>query len=441
MTTLLSFIAAIAILVYVHEMGHYTVARFFGVEVLRFSIGFGKPLLKWQNKRSGTEWVVAAIPLGGFVRMKESSFEEKSLAKRAWIVFAGPLANLIFACIAYAVLFAIGREEPQAVLAQPPAQSAAALAGIQAGDQIKSVSGQPVRSFTDMRWRMAQAVVGEGADRISLQLERAGGGVYDVSLSLSGSSSAGSGAPAADRSDPVAVIRGLGLSPQSRSVNVIRIQDGSAAAQAGLRAGDQIVEIAGQPVLIPDTVIQGIQASGGQPVALIVKDSQGRQERVVVNPRAGGDGVYRMGAVVGADIATVHVADAPLTAAISGVRRTLEMTQLTFQALGRMVMGELSWKQISGPVTIAETAGQSADNGLLAFISFLALISISIAVLNLLPIPMLDGGHLLYYLWEVVRGRPLSPEVQDAGRRIGLALIMLLTVVALFNDFARILGL
>jgi regulator of sigma E protease len=441
MTTLLSFIVAIAILVYVHEMGHYSAARFFGVQVERFSIGFGKPLFKWHNKRSGTEWVVAAIPLGGYVRMKESSFEEKSLPKRAWIVFAGPLANLIFASIAYAVLFASGRDEPQAVLAQPPAQSAAALAGIQAGDEITSVEGRPVRSFTDMRWRMAQAVVGEGAQTISLQLQRAGGGVYDVALSLAPPVPLAGQVSTSDPTDPVAVIRALGLSPQSRSVNVIRVQEGSAAAQAGLRAGDQIIDIEGQPVQVPDTVIKGVQASGGKPLALIVKDSQGRQERVVVNPRAGADGVFRMGAVVGADIATVHVADDPLTAVVSGVRRTWEMTQLTFQALGRMVMGELSWKQISGPVTIAETAGQSADNGLQAFIGFLALISISIAVLNLLPIPMLDGGHLLYYLWEVVRGKPLPAQVQDAGRRIGLALIMLLTVVALFNDFARLLSL
>lgn len=440
MTTLLSFIVAIALLVYVHEMGHYTAARFFGVQVLRFSIGFGKPLLKWTNKRSGTEWVLAAIPLGGFVRMNDSSFEEKSLFARAWIVFAGPLSNLIFACIAYAVLFAMGRDEPQAILAQPPAQSAAAAAGIQAGDQIKSVDGHSIRSFTDMRWRVAQAVVGEGAGQVSMQIERAGGGVLDVSLSLLARKAAGQ-EPAVDQSDPMAVIRGLGLSPQSRSVNVIRLQEDSAAAQAGLRAGDQIIEIAGQPVLTPDTVIKGIQASGGKPVALIVRSEQGRQERVVVNPRAGDDGVYRMGVIVGADVAMVHVADDPLTAVISGARRTLEMTKLTFQALGRMVLGQLSWKQISGPVTIAEAAGQSASGGLLAFIGFLALISISIAVLNLLPIPMLDGGHLLYYLWEAVRGRPLSAQVQDAGRRIGLVLIMLLTLVALFNDFARLLSL
>ena len=174
MTTLLSFLLAIAILVFVHEMGHYLAARQCGVQVLRFSIGFGKELLKRTSKKSGTEWVIAAIPLGGYVRMQDESFESKPLRSRAWIVFAGPLANLIFAALAYTVLFSAPRDEPSPVLGQPAASSPAAVAGLAAGDQVVSVNGKEVASFTDLRWRMAQAMVGEGANEISLRVIRSG---------------------------------------------------------------------------------------------------------------------------------------------------------------------------------------------------------------------------------------------------------------------------
>lgn len=429
MTTVLSFLLAIAILVFVHEMGHYLAARQCGVQVLRFSIGFGKELFKKTSKKSGTEWVISAVPLGGYVRMQDESFESKPLRSRAWIVFAGPLSNLIFAAIAYGVLFGSPREEPQAVLAQPPAQSPAAVAGLMAGDQIVAVNGKEVVSFTDLRWRMAQALVGDGQSEIALRVTRAAGGAADITLKTQASSE-----------DPSAVIAALGLSPLSRSVKVVRVQPGSAAEAAGLRAGDRLLKLAGQDVRQPDVVIQSVQKSGGNPIELVVDDGTG-PERVMVTPKAGPDGVMRIGAVVGGDVATVTVSDDPFTAMTKGVTRTAEMTMLTFQALGRMIMGEISWRQISGPVTIADAAGQSAGSGAKAFIGFLALISISIAVLNLLPIPMLDGGHLLYYLWELVRGQPLDAEVQEAGRKIGLALILMLTVLALFNDFARLAGL
>jgi regulator of sigma E protease len=428
LTTLLSFLLAIAILVFVHEMGHYLAARQCGVRVLRFSIGFGKELIKTTSKKSGTEWVISAIPLGGYVRMQDESFESKPLRSRAWIVFAGPLANLIFAALAYAVLFGASREEPSPILAQPQAQSPAALAGLMAGDQIVSVNGQDIVSFTDLRWRMAQAFVGAGKNEIRLRVLRGGSPIDTVVRSTQSSD------------DPSAAIAAVGLAPLSTAVKVLRVQDGSVAQQAGLRAGDRIVKLAGQDVAQPDLVIKAVQASAGKPLELVVDDGSG-PERVMITPTAGADGVMRIGAVVGGDVATVTVSDNLFTALTKGVTRSAEMTVLTFQALGRMIVGEISWRQISGPVTIADAAGQSAGSGIKAFIGFLALISISIAVLNLLPIPMLDGGHLLYYLWELVRGQPLSAEVQDAGRKIGLAIILMLTVLALFNDFARLAGL
>ena len=436
MSTLLYFIIAIALLVFVHEMGHYLAARQCGIQVIRFSVGFGKELIKWTSKRSGEEWVVASIPLGGYVRMNDQSFDSKPLYSRAWVVFAGPLANLIFAVLAYAVLFHAGREEPHAVLAAPRAQTPAAIAGVMPGDRLLAIDGRSVRSFTDVRWRVAQAVVGEGKTDIELEIERQGQ-IQSLRLSFSGSESARAAAKA---SDPSAAVIALGLAPVGEAVRVLRIQEDSVAQQSGLKQGDRILRVDGLAVDQPDLVISRIQQSQGKPVELVVADANGIAERVMVSPRAGADGVHRIGAVVGADVPQVMVSDDPLTALSRGMTRTWEMSLLTVQALGRMLMGEVSWRQISGPVTIADAAGQSASSGLQSFLGFLALISISIAVLNLLPIPMLDGGHLLYYLWELVRGRPLPAEVQDAGRKMGLALIIMLTVLALFNDFSRLAG-
>lgn len=449
MTTLLYFLIAIAILVFVHEMGHYLAARQCGVQVERFSIGFGKALLERVSPRSGTQWVVAMIPLGGYVKMNEADFESKSLIARAWVVVAGPLANLVFAALAYAVLFHVGREEPQALLAQPKAQSVAAAAGLREGDRVLAVEDREVRSFNDLRWRIAQSLVGEGANEIALRIERGDGQVLTPVIRLtppsaSGDAAQGSGAAADDGAqrfsgDPITAMSAMGLAPMSAAVRVVRVQEGSVAQAAGLRNGDRIIKVDHDEVRQPESVIARVQQSNGRPLELVVSDGKS-MERVTITPRAGQDGVFRIGAVVGGDVATIHVADDPLDALAKGITRTWEMSLLTFRALGRMLMGELSWRQISGPVTIAETAGQSAGNGLQAFVGFLAMISISIAVLNLLPIPMLDGGHLMYYLWEFVRGRPLPAEVQETGRKVGVALIMALTVVALFNDFARIAG-
>ena len=432
MTTIVYFLLAIGILVFVHEMGHYLAARHCGVQVLRFSIGFGKELVKRTARKTGTEWVVAAIPLGGYVKMNDASFESKGLAARAWIVFAGPLANLIFAVLAYSVLFSTEREEPVAVIAQPAQDTPASKAGLRSGDRIVAVDGHVATSFTDVRWRMAHRVVGDGARETRLQIDRQG---QQLDLSMNTTV-----APSEEAADPARVIAAMGLAPFSESVKVVRVQDDSPAAAAGMRAGDRIMKVNGEATTEPDRVIRTIQQSQGRSLELIVDDGSG-MERVMVTAKAGHDGVYRIGAVVGGEVATVSVSDDPMTAAWKGVIRTWEMTGLTFKALGRMVMGDLSWRQISGPVTIADAAGQSASNGLKAFIGFLALISISIAVLNLLPIPMLDGGHLMYYLWELIRGSPLPAEVQEAGRRLGVVLIIMLTVVALFNDFARLAGL
>lgn len=442
MTTIFYFLLAISILVFVHEMGHYLAARQCRVEVVRFSIGFGKTLVKRVSRKTGTEWVIAAIPMGGYVKMKDESFDGKSLAARSWIVFAGPLANLMFAALAYTVLFGMDRQEPQPLLGQPQAASSAAASGLLRGDRVTSIDGKAVQTFSDVRWRIAQSVIGEGAKELRLTLER-NGGTVDTLLRIPAvvaASKAGKDHKAAEASsDPAAIMLALGLVPMSESVRVIRVQDGSAADKAGLRANDRILKMSGEPMVDPNAVIDRVKASKGEPLEFVVDDGTG-PERVVIQPRAAADGIYRIGAVVGADVATITVSDDLFTALVKGITRTGEMTMLTFQAMGRMILGDLSWRQISGPVSIADAAGQSASSGLKTFIGFLALISISIAALNLLPVPMLDGGHLLYYFWEFIRGRPLPEEVQEAGRKLGIALIMMLTLVALFNDFVRIAG-
>jgi regulator of sigma E protease len=432
-STVLYFLLAIGILVVIHEMGHYLAARACGIQVLRFSVGFGRSLIQWRSKGSTTEWVVAAVPLGGYVRMDDASFESKSLLARSFVVSAGPLANLIFAALAYALLFSIGRDEPEPVIAQPPVASAAAAAGLAQGDRLLAVDDQPIRSFTDLRWRVAQAYVGEGRSTILVLAQRPDSQQFRASLVPARKSDEKSSG------DATQLLNEMGLFPNSRGVKLMQIQADSAAAKAGLIAGDRIVAIQDQPVIFPGALIQTVKTSAGAPLTLSVA-ADGMIERVTIRPLIGADGVPRIGAVVAADVATIHVSESPVNAVIKGVTRSWEMSLLTFSAMGRMVMGEISWRQISGPVTIADAAGQSAQSGLIAFIGFLALISISIAVLNLLPIPMLDGGHLLYYLWEFVRGRPLPAEVQETGRRMGLVLIMGLTVVALVNDFARIAG-
>ena len=433
MMTLMYFLLAIGILVVIHEMGHYLAARACGIRVLRFSVGFGRSLLRWRPKSSETEWVLAAVPLGGYVRMDDASFESKSLLARSVVVSAGPLANLIFAALAYALLFSIGRHEPEAVIGQPPAASAASVAGLSQGDRLLAVDDQSIKSFNDLRWRVAQAYVGEGRSTFQVLAQRPDGTQFRVTLTPTQPNEGKS------TGDANKILSEMGLAPNSRGVRLMQVQPDSAAAKAGLIAGDRIIAIQDQPIAFPEALIQTVKTSAGAPLVLTVA-ADGSTEKVTIRPVIGADGVPRIGAVVAADVDTVHVAEAPTDALIKGVTRSWEMSLLTLSAMGRMVMGEISWRQISGPVTIADAAGQSAQSGLTAFIGFLALISISIAVLNLLPIPMLDGGHLLYYLWEFVRGRPLPPEVQEAGRKMGLVLIMGLTMVALLNDFARLAG-
>ncbi|SAI02353.1 membrane-associated protease [Bordetella ansorpii] len=437
--TLLAFAIALGVLITFHELGHYWVARLCGVRVLRFSIGFGKVLLR-RIDRNGTEWAVSAIPLGGYVKMQDDApvgapaaevkqtFNAQPVGRRFAIVAAGPVFNLALAVFLYACLNIVGTQEPAPILAQPAAGTAAAQAGVQAGDRIQAVDGKHVESWNDARWHLLD-VLSSGGQAV-LDVRTAAGAAQQHTLQIAG----GDMDPA---HDPLAKT-GLGLA-RPKPV-VVEVFAGSAGEAAGLRAGDRIVG-AGD-LRDPDAgqLIEQIQQHPDQPLALaVVRD--GAPLSLTLTPKAEaveGRTIGRIGVQVGGDLPMVTVRYGVLESVWRGAQRTWDTALLSLRMMGRMVMGEVSWRNVSGPVTIADYAGQTARIGLAAYIAYMALISISLGVLNLLPIPMLDGGHLLYYLVEFVRGRPLSDRWIDLGQRAGIGLLACLMGLALFNDFSRL---
>ncbi|MFT0531823.1 RIP metalloprotease RseP [Castellaniella hirudinis] len=440
--TLLAFIVALGLLVTFHELGHYWVARRCGVRILRFSVGFGPILLRRRDRR-GTEWALSAIPLGGYVKMlddapagadaatRQSAFNAQPLRRRVAVVAAGPAANLLLAALIYALLNLWGTWQPAAVLGSPAAGTPAAQAGVQAGDALLAVNGQPVASWPQARWQLLAPITDGGAVRLSL---RADGqpGVRELALRLAGT------APDAADDDPLAR---AGLILQAGRPQLGDLTPGGAAQRAGLLPGDLILAVDGRPALTTDDFVQFIQRHPGQPVALTVQRQSARLDLSVTPdplPDAGRT-IGRIGAQVQAQLPMVLVRLGPLDSLWAGVRSTVDMSLFSLRMMGRMLTGAASWRQISGPVTIAEYAGQTARIGLEAYLRFLALISISIGVLNLLPIPMLDGGHLLFYLIEALRGgRPVSEALREQATRIGMSLVLALMFLALFNDFSRL---
>ncbi|CAB3789402.1 Regulator of sigma-E protease RseP [Paraburkholderia caffeinitolerans] len=463
LTELVSFVVAIGVLVVVHEYGHYSVARLCGVKVLRFSIGFGKPLVQWVSKKSGTEWTISALPLGGYVKMLDErelkdtpgtipdedlphAFNRQSVGKRIAIVAAGPLANFILAIALFAAVFASGVTEPTAIVAVPPAHTAAAQAGFQGGETILAVSDangsdtEPVRSWADLRWKLLSSAFDQ--NRVVLSA-RDGGGTYDFPLDLSRLTSR-------DLDDDF--MAKLGLEAGGASLTIAGVEAGSAAQQAGLQKGDRLVAIDGRPVDSASTFIGYVKAHAGKPVHLrIVRgdtqngaSGQGQTLMLTITPAMQrdsetGEEVGRIGAALAAQAPTVDVRYGPIESVRLGAFRTWDIAIYSLRMFGRMLTGEASLKNLSGPVTIADYAGKSARLGPSAFLSFLALVSISLGVLNLLPIPVLDGGHLLYYAVEAVTGKAVSDRWQLVLQRAGLACIVALSAIALFNDLARLI--
>lgn len=444
-----AFVLALAILVVVHEMGHYLVARACGVKVLRFAFGFGKTLWSRRAGRDQTEWAIAAFPLGGYVKMVDEregtvaaedlprAFNRQPLGRRALIVAAGPAANLLLAVLLYWLLFMTGMDELKPRLGTPPAGTPAAMANVPAGALVRAVNGTPIASWQDLRWEvMRQAMDGEP---LSIEVVTTDGATANYPLDNLRF------ALAEIEKDPLSPL-GLVLYRPHLPPVVGQVMPDSAAAEAGFRPGDLVQAVDGKPIGDWAELSAIVGTAAGRQVAFDIR-RKGGPLRLLAIPRAtevGGQQVGRLGLMVqsdgsaAAEMMTV-VRYAPFDAATRAVAKTWDTSIISLRMMGRMITGDLSLKNISGPVTIADYAGQSAQLGLSYYLSFLALISISLGVLNLLPVPILDGGHLLYYLVELVKGGPVPERVLEAGQKIGLVLLALLMAFAFYNDFTRLI--
>jgi len=449
-TTLLAFLFALAVLIFVHELGHYSVARWFNVKVLRFSIGFGKPLLRWTVGPDRTEWTISPIPLGGYVRMLDEreggpgsiaghevhrAFNRQSLKARAAIVVAGPLANFLLAIALYAGLAMVGIDEPAAVLADPPRGTQAAIAGVREGDRVVSIDGREARSLGSLRLGLIDALVERRPARL---LVESGGERRTLVIDLSG-------LPGGEIERDF--MRTLGLELAGGTVAIGSVSPDGSAARAGLLGGDVVLAVNGRPVTRAGELIDVLRASPEREVVLAIRRAEVEQ-RIVVVPQGqpsdraedAGRPIGRIGASLQNRVEMMRNQHGPLQAFAYGARQTWDMSWFSLRMLGKMVMGELSWRNLSGPVAIADYAGQSAKVGWAAYVAFLALISVSLGVLNLLPVPVLDGGHLVYYGLEAIKGRPLSERFMEITQRAGVVAIVGLMAVALFNDLSRLFG-
>lgn len=446
LSTLLAFIVTLGVLIVIHEYGHYWVARRCGVKVLRFSIGFGRPLWKRVAGADRTEWVVAAIPLGGYVRMLDErdqedapiapadlhrAFNRQPVWKRIAIVLAGPLANLLLAIAVYWGLNVVGVMEPKALVGDPVAETPAQRAGFQAGDLVVAIDGQPVRSWNELSWLVLQRAVDHV--RFDVTIERPEGVPRTLSLDLREFSAADLDANPLPR---------VGLRPASSQPRIGKVSEGGAAEAAGLRSGDRVLEIDGRPMRAARDLIDVVRGAPEKALNVVV-EREGDALNVTVTPARTrddkGNEFGRIGAEIGERPPLVKVSYGPVESLTLAASKTWDTAVFSLRMLWKMITGEASLKNLSGPVTIADYAGQTARIGPAAFFSFLALVSISLGVLNLLPIPMLDGGHLLYYLIEIIKGSPPADWIVQWGQRAGVGLLFLLTALALYNDLTRLL--
>ena len=450
--TVVAFLAALGCLIVVHEFGHYLAARACGVKVLRFSVGFGKPLWMKPLGRDGTEWVIAAFPLGGYVKMLDEregpvaredlprAFNRQSVWRRLAVVIAGPAANFLLAIVLYWVLFIHGVPGIRPVIGEPPQGTPAHQAGFVAGDTLMKIGDEPVATWQDARWILLQRAVQR--DNVTIDVRSARGDPGRRKLDLSGLTSA-------DLDSDFLRALGLGRYQPELPPEIGRVTPGGAADRAGLKAGDEIFTINSRQIKSIDQAIRLIRDHPEKTLIFVVKRNGETLPAFAVVPDPHRE---KSGVPVGRINAVLQVKKDAFAAYLVEVRygafesigkamyKTWDMSIFTLKMLGKMVIGEVSLKNLSGPITIADYAGQSAQGGFASYLLFLALISISLGVLNLLPIPLLDGGHLMYYMFEVLKGSPVSDRAIEIGQHVGMALLFTLMAFALYNDINRLIS-
>ncbi|AJQ94680.1 sigma E protease regulator RseP [Gynuella sunshinyii] len=443
MMMIIGLILTIGILVTVHEYGHFWVARRCGVRVLRFSVGFGKPLFKWYD-RYGTEYVIAAIPLGGYVKMLDAregevdtadlgqEFTHKSLWQRIAIVSAGPIANFIFAIVAYWLLFMIGTSAIKSTVGEVVVDSPAAKAGMTEGITIRAVDGQDVENWQDISYRLVERIGETGTIEFTAADKRRYLVRIDHWLE--------------DAKDPNPV-ESIGISPFPTRLDPVidQVVTDSQAEKGGLKSGDRLLSVNGRKVDNWSDWVHLVQQSPGVSMQTEVQRGDVIVQLTLV-PDAVSNADGKTSGFLGATVVVPSIPDDmiishqdnPATALIKGFEKTWQTISLSLRMFGKMLTGEVSVKNISGPVSIAKMAGESVISGPEVFIGFLAFVSISLGVFNLLPIPVLDGGHLLFYLIEGIFRRPLPEKVQILGVQIGASLLLAVMVFAVINDFSRL---
>jgi regulator of sigma E protease len=451
LTTLIAFVVALGVLIVVHEFGHYLVARLCNVRVLRFSVGFGTPLWHKALGRDRTEWAIAAFPLGGYVKMADEregpvapqdlprAFNRQSVYRRFAIVLAGPTANFLLAIFFYWVLFLHGVPGLKPVLGPITPDTPAASAGFISGETIVTIGDEPVPTWQDARWVLLQHAVRKDRPRVQVRNDK--GEIAWHELDLSGLSG--------DQLDSD-FLKAVGFTyyrPKIRP-QIGDIVSGAAAERAGLRRGDEFIAINGKPITRWDEVVELVRAHPEKTLKVEVKRAGQVLPPIELIPVAVVEGAGMVGKIGAAPLidrsmmATLatEVRYGPLKSLSKAVHKTWDTAVFTLKMLGKMIIGEISLKNLSGPITIADYAGQTAQSGWVAYLLFLALISISLGVLNLLPIPLLDGGHLMYYMVEILKGSPVSDRAVEIGQHVGVALLFTLMAFAIYNDINRLIS-
>lgn len=453
--TVAAFLVALAVLIVIHELGHFAVAKWCGVKVLRFSVGFGKSLWKRSFGPDQTEWAVCVLPLGGYVKMLDEregpvathelhrAFNRKTVWQRFAIVSAGPIANFVLAVLLYWLIFMGGVREARPILAAPEAGTLAAASGIAREETIRAVDGSAVLTWQEARWSILQGAMEKRAVKLEVSNPR---------NELNWRSIDFSSFPMEDlEADPLARA-GLRLYRPVVPAVVGKLGSGDVAEKAGMQPGDRILSAGGRDLATWEEFVQTVRAHPGKPMTVRLERGEATIDMMLV-PQAievkgtgtDRDRIGRIGAAPqmpdqAMTALTVMARYGPIEAMQKAVSRAWETAVFSLKMIGKMLLGEVSWRNLSGPITIADYAGQSAQLGLVPYLSFLALISISLFVLNLLPIPLLDGGHLMYYVVEILKGSPVSERIMDLGQRVGLTLLLFLMAFAFYNDIHRTLA-